>query len=87
MVGPLLLGAEPQPLPAELGAITQAAGEAGLAYLSFGTAFRPASSGLVRGLAGALAALEPMHAVWAINASYFPGERLFSSVFFKSLLS
>lgn len=75
MVGPLLLGAEPQPLPAELDAIARAAGEAGLAYLSFGTAFRPAGCGLVRGLAGALAALAPMQAVWAINASYFPGEQ------------
>lgn len=79
MVGPLLLGAEPKPLPADLEAVAAAAGEAGIAYLSFGTTFRPSNCGLVRALAGALAALAPMHAVWAIDASRFPGE-LFNSV-------
>lgn len=72
MVGPLLVGGKAKPLPPALDTIMQRAGNAGVAYCSFGTAFRPANCDIVRGMAAALVAL-PMHSIWIVNASYFPG--------------
>ncbi|EFN58760.1 hypothetical protein CHLNCDRAFT_140490 [Chlorella variabilis] len=71
LVGPLLVGGEPKPLPADLAAILEGAGPRGAVYVSFGTTFRPSSCDVVRGLAAALSALNRT-VIWGLNPARLP---------------
>ncbi|KAL4431271.1 hypothetical protein ABPG75_006527 [Micractinium tetrahymenae] len=71
MVGPLLVGKEPRPLPPALQHIIKQAGDGGIVVASFGSVFRPRSCDVARGLAAALAATNRT-VVWAVNSTHFP---------------